>query len=376
MSALTNLVRNIRTGQLRQPLGSIGLHFSEEQLHAVQLKSSAGGQLNLHGWASMPYPEPRDEIMNNAERLKLFCRQILQRGKFHGRKVVTAMAPNKLKLTSLKYAASAGVSEGQTILHLMADRLDGDMSDYVLDYLPIQSQTSDKERVALVATCRREEVLAYLQALNDAGLEVEALEISPAAINRLIGAIPSPNGLRNIMVINFGSEHSYITVISGRHLLLDHEVDFGEQTLIRQICKSLDLSAELATQLAMRQGLRDAGHSGSEPGETDYESNTVVEIVTPLFGRLVDDIRRSTRYAASESKGGGIDQVYTFGSVARWPGADELISRMAKIPVADILPLERLFGIKDGETNLKNAGIGPDLAVATGLALRGLVPDE
>jgi hypothetical protein len=49
---------------------------------------------------------------------------------------------------------------------------------------------------------------------------------------------------------------------------------------------------------------------------------------------------------------------------------------MAKIPVADILPLERLFGIKDGQANLKNAGIGPDLAVATGLALRGLVPDE
>jgi Tfp pilus assembly PilM family ATPase len=286
----------------------------------------------------MPYPEPRDEIMNNAERLKLFCRQILQRGKFHGRKVVTAMAPNKLKLTSLKYAASAGVSEGQTILHLMADRLDGDVIDYVLDYLPIQSQTSDKERVALVATCRREEVLAYLQALNDAGLEVEALEISPAAINRLIGAIPSPNGSRNIMVINFGSEHSYITVISGRHLLLDHEVDFGEQTLIRQICKSLDLSAELATQLVMRQGLRDAGHADSVQSETNCEP--------------------------------------TFGSVARWPGADELISRMAKIPVADILPLERLFGIKDGQANLKNAGIGPDLAVATGLALRGLVPDE
>jgi Tfp pilus assembly PilM family ATPase len=352
MSNLTNLVRNIRTGQFRQPLGSIGLHFSEEQLHAVQLKSSSSGQLNLHGWASMPYPEPRDEIMNNAERLKLFCRQILQRGKFHGRKVVTAMAPNKLKLTSLKYAASAGVSEGQTILHLMADRLDGDVIDYVLDYLPIQSQTSDKERVALVATCRREEVLAYLQALNDAGLEVEALEISPAAINRLIGAIPSPNGSRNIMVINFGSEHSYITVISGRHLLLDHEVDFGEQTLIRQICKSLDLSAELATQLVMRQGLRDAGHADSVQSETNCEPNAIVEIVTPLFGRLVEDIRRSTRYAASESKGGGIDQVYTFGSV------------------------ERLFGIKDGQANLKNAGIGPDLAVATGLALRGLVPDE
>jgi hypothetical protein len=46
MSNLTNLVRNIRTGQFRQPLGSIGLHFSEEQLHAVQLKSSSSGVAN------------------------------------------------------------------------------------------------------------------------------------------------------------------------------------------------------------------------------------------------------------------------------------------------------------------------------------------
>jgi Tfp pilus assembly PilM family ATPase len=359
-------------------LGPIGLHFSEEQLHAVQLRQASDGQLNLQGWASMPYPEPRNEIMNNAERLKLFCRQILKRGKFSGTNVVTVMAPDKMKLTSLKYSVSEGTPEGRTILRLMSDRLVGELDDYVIDYLPIQSQASKTERVAMVATCRREDVVAYLDALSMAGLDVEALEISPAAISRLIGAIPSPEGPRNTMVINFGSEKSYITVISGRNLLLDHEVDFGEFTLIRHICKSLDLSVDLAMQLAIQQGLYNTWRMpvSAGDGRSVSEPNTIVELVTPLFGRLVDDIRRSNRYAASETKGGAIEQVYTFGSIARWPGADELISRMAKIPVADILPLEELFGTKDGKTDLNNAGIGPDLAVAAGLALRGMVPNE
>jgi type IV pilus assembly protein PilM len=217
----------------------------------------------------------------------------------------------------------------------------------------------------MVAACKRDDVLAYLESLRKAGLRVEALEISPVAINRLITAIEAQGEPSNTMVINFGSERSYLTMISGRRLLLDQEVNFGEKVLIDKIASALDLSEDLAAELALRQGLTSTGPEG--------ESNPVVEIVRPLFAQLVDEISRVCRYAASQTQGGVIDQVYAFGSIARWPGAAQFLSHAANIPVADRLSLEALFDGPVGRLDSKNAdSIGPELAVATGLALRGL----
>ena len=82
------------------------------------------------------------------------------------------------------------------------------------------------------------------------------------------------------------------------------------------------------------------------------------------------------RYAASESQGSPVEQVYTFGGIARWPGASELLSRMAGTAVADTIPLAAVFDPSDAEQSGQYAGIGPELAVATGLALRGMAADD
>jgi Tfp pilus assembly PilM family ATPase len=87
-------------------------------------------------------------------------------------------------------------------------------------------------------------------------------------------------------------------------------------------------------------------------------------------------LRRASLYAASESKGESIDQVYTFGSIARWAGANEMLSEMANLPVADTLPITAILSTDTRKGNVDASGIGPDLAIATGLALRGLTDDE
>lgn len=378
MTTLAHKVQKFTEAQQVAKLGPVGVHFSEEHLHAVQLRQSANGQLSLRSWVSLPYPEMREELLSSPERLNLFVRQALRRGKFRGRKVVTAMAPEKLKISSLKYSADPRISDAEKIYRLMSERLDGDIGDYVLDYLPVRVHSSETERVALVATCKREDVLGYLEALAKARLQVEALEISPVAIKRLIGAMHIQNESDNTMVINFGGKKSYLTIISGRRLMLDQEVNFGEKMLIEKIAGALDLSKALAAELALQQGLVAFGaeQEGADRTLSGAESSAIVEIVRPLFSQLVDEITRVCRYAASETQGGVIDQVYAIGSIARWPGAVELLSRAANIPVAEPLSLETFLEVPTGRGDAQRSSIGPELAVATGLALRGLRSDD
>ena len=378
MSALAQWSERLTPARGPARIGPIGLHFAEEQVYAVQIRRSKGGTLCLRAWAALPYTEDRADLLGNPSRMKSLLRSLLGRSRFRGRKVVTAMPPEQLKITSLTYQANPGVADAEQIIRLVADRLEGPIADYVVDYLPVRSQAPETERVALVATCRREDVTAILESLGHAGIEVDAMEISPAAINRLIGAIPGASATKNVLVVNFGAERTYLTVVSGRRLLLDQEVEFGERALLEQIARALDISTILAGELVIRQGLTHGEPHGEASAtlEGDDDFNPVVEIVKPAFARLVEEIRRACRYAASESQGNPVERVYTFGSIARWPGTSELLSRMAGIAVADTIPLAAVFDAADAERSGEYDGIGPELAVATGLALRGMTNDE
>jgi Tfp pilus assembly PilM family ATPase len=375
VTSLAEISQRFRALRQTHRTGPIGLHFADEQLHAVQLSGSPGGTFSLRSWASMSFPEPRAELLEQPDRVQLVVRQALKKGRFRGRHVVTAMPPEKLKTSSLTFTADPKVPDGEKILRLMSDRLDGDVADYVLDYLPIRAQSSDTERVVMVARCKRADVLYYLDCLSGAGVEVDAVEIGPTAIKRLVTCLPGEHDQENVLVVNFGWEKTYLTVMSGRRLLLDQEVDFGERIVIEQIAKSLDVTEMMAREIIIREGL-----DSQKPPDTEIEDfaatvqlSAVLDIVKPLFGRLAQEVKRACMYAAAQSQGANVERVYTLGSVARWPGADRLLSRMANIPMADLLLMSDV--LEPGKGAPQAVTIGPDLAVATGLALRGLKED-
>lgn len=359
-------------------VGPIGIHFAEEQVHAVQLRRLASGSLCLRAWASTDYPASREETLDSPIRVQELVPRLLGRGLFRGRKVVTALPPAMTRITSLNYQASGGASDGERILRLMEQRLEGSIDDYVIDFLPVRGDANDREKVALVAASKRSDVLKFLENLRLARLQVVELEVGPAALNRLVGQLPRQSGTRgNVLVVNYGARSSYLTLISGRRLLLDKEIDFGAKQLIEQIARGLDITDEMANDIVVREGLAQPTKKpfGATAVLTEEDLNPVVEIVRPVFGRLVEEVRRACLYAASESQGDVIENVYTFGTIARWPGADKLLGEVARIPVADTLPLTAIFDGGDQSHTFEYAGIGPDLAVATGLALRGLTDD-
>jgi len=371
MSALAELSRRFSARPKRGRVGCIGLHFSEEKLHAIQLRRLQSGAFCLRSWASVAYEKTREDALDSPKQLRRLVQILMKRSNFRGRKVITALPPGQLRITSLNYQSDGRMSDPERILRLMSDRLPGDIGDYVVDYLPVRGDPGDNDKVALVTASRQEDVTRFLEVLHAVGLEVAELEVGPAALNRLVGILPREAGITgNVLIVNYGVESTYLTIISRRRLLLDKEIKFGSRTLIECIATALDIDAEHAGQIALREGLTPGASTGID------EINPVAEILKPAFSRLVEEVRRVCLYAASESQGESIDQVYTFGSIARWAGADEMLARMAKIPVADVLPLTAIFDAANSSGAGDWSGIGPELAVATGLALRGLAVDE
>ncbi len=375
MSLLAKTAARLRGNVARARIGPIGIDFALESIHLVQLEAATGKPPVLRARASLAFEGTRRDFLTQPLQFRALMKRALDADRFQGRDAVIAVPSDMFRTMSINYKCGAGKDqEAAAVLKVMKDRVDGDLSDFVLDYLPVQSRTKNDERLALVAVSERKPIVALLELARKCRLDVQALEIGPVAISRLVTAFSSENNAENVLVINSGRRASYLTLLSGSDLLFDQEFAFGETGLVQLVAETLDMPEDMARSLVLRTGVRAGGHADPVSAAVDETGivDTMSEILKPHFLRLVDEIKRVCLYAAAETRGGAVTKVYLLGSIARWPGSDGLLATMTGVEVTKMPDPLSLFI----ETNENHASTtedpAPELAVATGLALRGM----
>lgn len=373
--AIDRAKAKVRTRSDARQTGPIGVDFALDEVHLVQLERDSTGATHVRARASIAYEASRDEALKSAAQLKGILRKAFVAGDFAGREAVLAMPSGLFRTMSINYKAGGGQEqEASAVAGVMAKRLQGNLNDYIVDYLPVKARSSSEDRLALVAVSNRGPVLNFLEVTRKAGLKVQALEIGPVAIGRLVGSVAGTGESKNILVVNSGRRASYLTLLSGDDLLFDQKVSIGEDGLIAQVATALDLSAEAARELVIRTGVHPDSFAGAV-GDAINASGayyTLAEILKPEFMKLVEEIKRAFLYAAAETRGATVSQVYLLGSVARWPGADRLLGNLADVEVARVLNPLTVFTSVHAELSDRHAQPAPEIAVATGLALRGM----
>lgn len=375
MSLAAKAASLLRPRESRSRVGPIGIDFSLESLHLVQLEVTDGKALHVRARASLPFGRPRREILDNPLLLRDLMKRGLAADRFSGRRAVVAIPSGMFRTMSINYKSAPGnEQESAAVIKVMKERLDGDLADFVLDYMPVKSRSKNDERLALVAVSEHATVVGFLEVLRKAGIDAQALEIGPVAIGRLVGELAMDRGSDNVLVINSGRRASYLTLISSSDLLFDQEVAFGEDNLIRQVAETLEMSTEMSRELILRTGVcPDVLAAAAQAGGDDAAlAGTVSEILKPQFLKLAEEIKRVCLYAAAETRGGGVSQVYLLGSIARWQGSDQLLSVLSGTEVAVIQDPLALFGSSADGTSPVCVSAAPEVVVATGAALRGI----
>ena len=374
MSALKQWVDRRRPASRSAAYGPIGVYFTQEHLHLVQLETLGDGGIGVRCRESLTYQGSRAELMASPAAVRKLVRRAMRAGKFRGRNVVSAMPPEQVRIMSVSYPANAPGSVAGSIAKLMADRVEGALLDYVIDYVPIRMSSRDGDRLALVAVSRLEHVNNYLESLASAGLHVDFLEIGPLAIKRLIESGPASDRQDNVVVINVGDTTSYLTTISGRRLLADQEVQFGDQLILNAIAKPLELATSVAKDLVLANGL-DPAQKNAEVVDSEVVA-TLIEIVKPAFLKLVREIDRAFLFADSESHGDGRKRIFIVGGMAQWPGAATLLSSLARMPVESLGCDHMPFAGNPASIATLSDQQAAEMSTAVGLALRGMSSNE
>lgn len=353
-----------RVGALLRPerCWPIGLEIAAQKLHMVQFEANAQ-QPVIRAAISIPYTGGREGLLADAHGLKALVARALATRPFRGREVVSCLPASEVSIATLSYQRSAGEDDTAAIARELRERLKAEFDRSVIDYLAIRSDSVEAaERSAIVVSAPRESVLSYLGALRRAGLEPVALDVGPAALARLVSALDTEGSHRNALLINFGQNKSYMSVIWGRRLMLDREFEFGEARLAARLGKTLDMPEDAALRLLQENGFGSDNAGGV--------AQTICEVLRPEFAAFAAEVNKTLIYTASKTRGQSVERVYLLGSVARHPGVAGLVQRLIAMP-AEVINVFDVFPARADSAALADlepiAGIG----LAAGLALRG-----
>lgn len=357
----------------------IGADFAAGALNLVQAAPGDGGHA-LIAAASVPYPAARADLLAAPAELARFVGAALASGPFKGRRVISALPPSEVRILPLTVpltvpagqSQNAGQNEGQAfakaVAKAAAEQLGVDPGASVLDYYPIRGADGDTGgRQVLVAAADKARVLAYLAMLESARLEPVALDIGPAAIARLLAAIHGSDIGQSVLLLNFGAARSFVTVIWGRRLMLDREIDFGEEQLAATLAAALDLPPDTATSLLREHGI------GSRAGGGAHAElrRTIHEVLHPACLALADELAHTQVYVASRTRGSTISRMYLNGSLARYPDIQARIGALIDVPVHLLDPFDAFVARPRQDQDKDKDNTGRAIALAAGLALRG-----
>ena len=368
-SALAEFAGMLRRGSAGGPY-PMGLHMGSDRLHLVQMQPSVSGPPSIRAASAVDYEWPLEETLADKRKLKSLLARALRNQPFSGRRVIASMPKDHVKLLLVSYTAAEGQSESDAIVRELRERIKATDEDMVVDFMRLRAaDTRGPQRDAIVAMAERNEVTRYLDSLSDAGLDVEAVDIGPSALTRVVAWI-APEGVEhppNLLLVNFGATSSYLTVVWGRRLMLDRGIDFAESRLLDRLHAALDMSPELAQQLLAQHGFASSNHS---PEARDI-ATTLKEVLRSEFASLTDEVNKTLVYTASKTRGRTVDKIYLVGAMAHYPGIRELLQELLLMPVELLDPFS-IFPHRLSSDALTALLPHSAAAVATGLALRNV----
>ncbi len=354
--------------------GPIGLDIGAGRVHLCQIRPREHGLYSVYAKASVDYDGSREALLASPKQLKSVITSALRQKRFKGRRVVALMPWEDVKIMLLTYKSSVSDVDSE-VVRMLTGRIEGSIDDYVVDYVPVRSNPSDEEHMVVATVAPREKVTRLLNALIGCGLEVDSLDIAPTALRRVVSALYTGHAADNVLLIHSYRDESYLTVISGRRLLFNQSVNFGESQLLSRIARELDLSEDSARALVIDHGLQKQPLARAIGLDADSDvSATLLEIVKPCFLDLVNEINRVLVFTAAETHGVPVSRVCLLGSLAHWPGSQQVLMSLLDIEQPDgQTEFHQIFSDENEDTRVPWEGLFSDISIAMGLALRGLL---
>jgi type IV pilus assembly protein PilM len=236
-----------------------------------------------------------------------------------------------------------------------------DISDVNLDY-HVTGSTADAIHV-LMAACKRDKIANVKQAIQLAGKQPAIIDVDAFALQNCYELNYDPQAGQVVALLNIGASTTNINILNGARSVFTRDATFGGNQYTSLLQKELGLTFDQAERVKRGMPMPE----GSEHREIEPILDTVSDILALEIQKTMDFYR-----ATVEDGESAVQKILVSGGGSKLKGLVEFLARRFEIPAEVFDPFRKIRVDSRGFDPEYMREIIPEMAIAVGLALRGV----
>jgi len=317
-------------------------------------------------------------------------KQMLSKGNFHGKNVVSCLPCGDLKITSLRLTEAEGEKIEQALRREVVHRFGLDPDKDVMDYIVagnVRHGDEIKNELILFAT-NNEVVRSHIEMVEMAGLRPIAIDTIPCALFRSFERSLRRQEDREhaVIFIDVGSCYTTVVFARGGEICFVKQIKIGAGDFNGEVAAKLGISnseaeilrAELQAEYGPSIPKPDSAKHTPIENKQKIEASTrqvMIDAISKIAEELAYEISLCLRYYTVTFRGKRIERAILTGGGGYEKILLDVMQRQLTVGVEVAQPL-RGFDMSNERANLNfygdRRGLLCEWAVAVGLSLKGL----
>ncbi|ADV67193.1 type IV pilus assembly protein PilM [Deinococcus maricopensis] len=374
---------------------AIGVEIGTSAIKIVALKPGSPPSLQHALMIPTPVGSIRDGLVVEPQAVATELKNALAQHRINARYAVTSI-PNQSAVTrnimvprmELKDLQEAIRWEAEKYIPYPIDEVTVDFD--VLD--DVAQIPEDGQMEVVIAAAPTEAVARQVEVLRLAGLEPVVVDMKPFATLRalkgnLLGehlnksTLSGSNYTENnevALVLEIGASSSVMALVRGERVLMTRNISVAADDFTTALQRAFDLDFTAAEEVKVGYATATTPTEDEEDllnfdaGRDQYSPARVFEVIRPVLGDLLTEIRRSLEYYRVQSGEIVIDRTFLAGGGAKLRGLPAAISDALGYRVEVASPW---LTVQTDQANIDTGYLqvnAPEFTVPLGLALRGV----
>jgi len=236
-----------------------------------------------------------------------------------------------------------------------------DISDVNLDY-HVMNRSDDAIHV-LLAACKRDKVANLKQAIQLAGKQPTVVDVDAFALQNCYELNYDPQPGHVVALLNIGASTTNINILNGVRSVFTRDATFGGNQYTSLLQKEMGLTFDQAE--AVKRGM---------PVPEGIEQRDIAPILDTVSDILALEIQKTMDFyrATVEEGESAVEKILVSGGGSKLKGLVEFLSKRFEVPVEMFDPFRKIKVDSRGFDPEYMREIVPEMAIAVGLALRGV----
>jgi len=317
-------------------------------------------------------------------------KQMLSKGNFRGRNVVSCLPSDKLKITSLRIAETESDQIEQALRKEVVQRFGLDPDKDAMNYVVAGSvQQGDEVKNELILfAADSQTVKSHINMLEEASLRPVAIDTIPCALFRSFERWLRRREDREhtVVLVDVGSQFTTVVFGRGEQIIFVKQIPIGGERFSSEVAAKLGIDISEAERLRERLRAERTGEAqnsgstqqgpGDDQGRLDASTRQVtVDAIGSVAEELAKEISLCLRYFTVTFRGKRVERAVFSGGEAYENILLNVLKRQLTVEIEVAQPLRGFDLSSEGESlNLASdrRGLLCEWAVAVGLGLKGL----